>query len=255
MFKFNVRIIQTRISIQPPVLSHLGLSSSPPQEDDEPVNPSTAVPPSNPSGISIQSPGGSNGDPGSQHHSIPCTEQDEIMHDPTAELSGDDPGLSQISSPAPDPLIGKEWKASSSHLGLSSSPLQEDGPMSPSTTIPPSNPSGVSIQSPGGRNGDPGSQHHSVPCTEQDEVMHDPTADLPGDDTGLSQVSSSPSPDPLIGKKRKAGGDISPEKRPRIRYKSTDDIFEAFQENRDVLDKILSYLESMQSEHPVLMPN
>ena len=85
--------------------------------------------------------------------------------------------------------------------------------------------------------------------------MHDPTADLPGDDASLSQVSSSPSPDPLISKKRKAGGDISPEKRPWICYKSTDDIFEAFQENRDILDKILSYLESMQSEHPVLMPN
>ena len=81
------------------------------------------------------------------------------------------------------------------------------------------------------------------------------TADLPGNDTGLSQVSSSPVPDPLIGKKQKAGGDISPEKRPWIHYKSTDDIFEAFQENRDVLDKILSYLESMQSDHPVLMPN
>ena len=82
------------------------------------MNPSTTVPPSNPSGVSIQSPGGSNGDLGSQHHTIPCTEQDEVMHNPTAELSGDDPGLSQISSPAPDPLIGKERKASSSHLGL-----------------------------------------------------------------------------------------------------------------------------------------
>ena len=117
MFKFNARIVQSRISIQPPVSSHLGLFSSPPQED-EPVNSSTAVPPSNPSGVSIQSPGGSNGDLGSQHHSIPCTEQDEVMHNPTAELSGDDTGLSQISSPVPDPLISKEWKASSSHLHL-----------------------------------------------------------------------------------------------------------------------------------------
>ena len=143
----------------------------------------------------------------------------------------------------------------SSHLGLSSSPLQKDEPVNPSTAVPPSNPSGVSIQLPGGSNSDLGSQHHSVPCTEQDEVMYDPTAELAGDNTSLSQVSSSPVPDPRIGKKRKAGGDISPEKRPQIHYKSTDDIFEAFQENRHILDKILSYLESMQSEHPVLMPN
>ena len=48
--------------------------------------------------------------------------------------------------------------------------------------------------------------------------MHDPTAEVPGDDVSLSQVSSSPVPDPLIGKKQKAGGDISPEKRSQIHY-------------------------------------
>ena len=108
MFQSNVRIVQTRISIQPPVSTHLGLSSSPPQED-EPVNPSTAVPPSNTSGVSIQSPGGSNGDLGSQHYSVPCIKQDEVMHNPTAGLPGDNVGLSQVSSsPAPDSLIKKQ---------------------------------------------------------------------------------------------------------------------------------------------------